>query len=72
MTSGSLGSNGEITSNLGPSVSRFEQLGTQALQLAESQLSNCYLKRSGDFVIDHAPVQHRTSMNTRADFGLKE
>lgn len=66
MTSGSLGSNGEITSNLGPtvwpqsSVSLFEQLGTQARQLAESQPSNCYLKGSGDFAINHAPLQYYT------------
>lgn len=66
MTSGSLGSDGEITSNLGPSVwpqssvSLFEQLGTDARQLAESQPSNCYLKGSGDFVINHAPLQYYT------------
>lgn len=66
MTSGSLGSNGEITSNSSPktwpqsSVSLFEQLGTQARQLAETQPSNCYLKGAGDFVINHAPLQYYT------------
>jgi len=70
MTSGSLGSNGEITSNRDPSVwpqssvSLFEQLGTQARQLAESQPSNCYLKGSGDFVINHAPLQYYTRIRT--------
>lgn len=66
MTSGSLGSNGEITSNSDPktwpqsSVSLFEQLGTQARQLAETQPSNCYLKGSGDFAVNHAPLQYYT------------
>lgn len=66
MTSGSLGSNGEITSNRDPSVwpqssvSLFEQLGTQARQLGESQPANCYLKGSGDFAINHAPMQYYT------------
>jgi hypothetical protein len=66
MTSGSLGSNGEITSNSAPSVwpqssvSIFEQLGTNARQYAESQPSNCYLKGSGDFVINHVPLQYYT------------
>ena len=66
MTSGSLGSNGEITSNRDTtvwpqsSVSLFEQLGTGARQLAESMPSNCYLKGSGDFAINHAPLQYYT------------
>lgn len=69
MTSGSLGSNGEITSNKAPSVwpqssvSLFEQLGTQARQLAETQPSNCYMKGSGDFAINHAPLQYYTRIN---------
>jgi hypothetical protein len=70
MTSGSLGSNGEITSNSDPktwpqsSVSLFEQLGTQARQLAETQPSNCYLKGAGDFVVNHAPLQYYTRIRT--------
>lgn len=70
MTSGSLGSNGEITSNRDPqtwpqsSVSLFEQLGTQARQLAETQPSNCYMKGSGLFAINHAPLQYYTRINS--------
>jgi phosphatidylinositol-3-phosphatase len=69
MTSGSLGSNGEITTNQPPkvwpqsSVSLFEQLGTEARQLAETQPSNCYMKGSGDFVINHSPLQYYTRIN---------
>jgi phosphatidylinositol-3-phosphatase len=69
MTSGSLGSNGEITSNQAPSVwpqssvSLFEQLGTQARELAESMPSNCYMKGAGDFVINHTAMQYYTRIN---------
>ena len=69
LTSGTTGSNGAITSNKDPSVwpqsgpSIFQHLGTQAVQLAESQPGNCTMKSSGDFVINHAPLQYYTQIN---------
>ncbi|MGA8979994.1 MAG: alkaline phosphatase family protein [Pedococcus sp.] len=55
-----------ITSNRNPKVwpqasaSIFELLGTQAQELEEAVPSNCYLKGSGDFIINHAPFQFFT------------
>jgi phosphatidylinositol-3-phosphatase len=69
LTSGTTGSNGVITSNSDPtvwpqsSVSIFEHLGTDAVQLAESQPSNCSMKGSGDFIINHSPLQYYTRIN---------
>jgi hypothetical protein len=70
MTSGYTGHNNgtevPITSNRSPSVwpqdsvSIFEHLGGQAVQEAESQPGNCYLKGSGDFAIDHTSYQYYT------------
>jgi phosphatidylinositol-3-phosphatase len=70
MTSGYTGHNGgrevPITSNRGPkvwpqdSVSIFEHLGANAVQLAESMPSNCYMKGAGDFTPVHTPYQYYT------------
>jgi hypothetical protein len=69
MTSGSLGSAGAITSNRSPkvwpqsSISIFEHLGVQGVELAESMPSNCFMKGSGDFSIDHTAYQYYTRIN---------
>ncbi len=60
----------EITSNKDPtvwpqsSVSLFEAMGPDALQLAESMPSNCYLKGSGNFVVNHTAYQYYTRIRT--------
>jgi phosphatidylinositol-3-phosphatase len=56
----------EITSNkdttVWPQASRsiFELMGNDAVQWGESMTSNCQLKSSGDFVINHTPFQYYT------------
>lgn len=64
LTSGTLGSPKEITKAGNPSAwpqdsaSIFEHLGTQAVQLAESQPTTCALKGAGDFMVGHTPLQY--------------
>jgi hypothetical protein len=59
-----------ITSNRSPSIwpqaqaSLFELLGDQAQEVEELEPSNCYLKGSGDFIINHAPFQFYTRAAT--------
>ena len=56
----------EITSNKDPLVwpqaskSIFELMGTNAVEWAESMTTNCQMKSSGDFVINHSPYQYYT------------
>jgi phosphatidylinositol-3-phosphatase len=56
----------EITSNKDPQTwpqaqkSIFELMGANAVQWGESMTSNCQLKSSGDFVVNHTPYQYYT------------
>jgi len=56
----------EITSNKDTTVwpqaskSLFELMGNDAVEWAESMTTNCQLKGSGDFVINHTPFQYYT------------
>jgi hypothetical protein len=56
----------EITSNKDTTVwpqaskSIFELMGNDAVEWAESMTTNCQLKSSGDFVINHTPFQYYT------------
>lgn len=59
-----------ITSNRNPSTwpqaqaSLFELLGAQAQEVEEKEPSNCYLKGSGDFIINHTPFQFFTRVRS--------
>ncbi|MGO4342680.1 alkaline phosphatase family protein [Pedococcus sp. 2YAF34] len=56
----------EITSNKDTTVwpqaskSIFELMGNDAVEWGESMTTNCQLKSSGDFVINHTPFQYYT------------
>jgi phosphatidylinositol-3-phosphatase len=60
----------EITSNSDPLTwpqaqkSIFEVMGANAVQWGESMTSNCQLKSSGEFVVNHTPYQYYTRTRT--------
>ena len=66
LTSGYTGYPKHITSNRNPktwpqsSVSIFEQVGTDWLELAESMPSNCYIHHATDYTVNHNPAPYYT------------
>jgi hypothetical protein len=64
------GTTGGINSDRSPSTwpqsqaSIFEQLGTDWRELNESMPSNCLLKSSGDYSVNHAPAQYYTAIRS--------